>query len=838
MMIKSPLRIAITTIGIMSLSCLAHLDGLDDGQALDEALTPEVEAPGFPRRSGDRLPSNIVSALFLWLAQQQTGGSATGNGTPASSPYALTAQEAENLNLTITIEEARGERLSEIRQFQAQNLKEVSKFIGSPDFVEIGDLIGYPEGYKPGMTLADLQAGYVQNIRDDLKTANPELVEVYKQAITYQIFGLLDMLEKTNFGPDTIEPEFLTTALADLAQLRAEIIDLQRGPAASPVTERGAANDGALRTRSSISLGGLIGSNVITDQITESIERVNVKRQNESMYAEFWPTYFTRENVRSQFRQSCGCALKGSQPFPVLNGSGEIESYAPYKSLITPSSDSDIAASPNQFNNLMLGDSITRLGGNWNFYTPGFGIVNAGVGSATSQDVAEWLDFCAAQNTDLWNKPHVQAPGCADGTGNGGRFACNPPPGTTGTQVAFNATNAKSSDRYAGYVQFQNRNVYLMIGGNDFNIEMYKSQMQTLPVLIPFRHMNVANQVNKIISYVQYQAGTRVNLIGYMPLPSYFPGDELDNPVFNLIESLHRLGLENRFADWFTQESNDTTTVNARFQDLPGGRFITASEQLLRNAITDALRGQELSGQVLFDCIATMQPLDIIEEKNTFCDAIRGDQTWLSHRVIELNAVFASVAAARQTSMYSLYFTFLDYSQASRGCWWCGNKAFWSLNPGVSVIEEVISGGTPIPGNPRVRRGLNDSIHPNELGYFAYGATLNSIMQQERAFVKQAPFGHNDGCFVEPVDPAPFEACKALGSTFRFIDGQCVDTAPPPPGSGVGAPVIVGNPNGAPVDRPDEAVTNPTVEPPPLPGLTDDHLFLLALCFLFGQCTF
>ena len=318
-----------------------------------------------------------------------------------------------------------------------------------------------------------------------------------------------------------------------------------------------------------------------------------------------------------------------------------------------------------------------------------------------------------------------------------------------------------------------------------------------------------------------------------MPLPSYYPGDELDNPLFNMVESLHRLGLENRFADWFTEDSeNNTTKVNSRFKDLPGGRFIIASEQLLRNAMTDALRGRELSGQVLFDCIRTINPLDLFQDSKSFCEKLRGDQTWLSHRVIELNAVFASVATARQASMYSLYFTFLDYEKSARGCWWCGNKLFWSLDLGALPIV------LPSPGNPEAQRGLNDSIHPNEFGYYAYGATLNSIMKQEQAFRKQTPFRHNDGCFIEPVDPAPFEACKARGSTFRLIDGVCVDTSPPPPDSGIITPAIVGNPNGGTPDRPNEATTNPTVEPPPLPGASDDALILLGLCFFFGLCSF
>ena len=296
----------------------------------------------------------------------------------------------------------------------------------------------------------------------------------------------------------------MTDALADLAQLRVEIIDIQRGPA-SLVSRDFSSGGASTRALGAVSLGGIIGGDSIIDPITESIERVNTDDKNTSMYKDLLATIFAREQfVRPEFRKRCGCTLKGSLPLPVIDGAGELSEYSRYKSVINPSSDADILGSPNFYNNVMLGDSITRLGGNWNVYTPGFGIINGGVSSATSQDVSEWLDFCASQNAEIWSRPHIQEPGCTNGLGHGGRFACNPPPGYSGSQVAFNSDTVVDGGRYNGYVQFQNRNVYLMIGGNDFNIELYRSQMQTLPVLIPFRHMHVANQVNKIISYIQY----------------------------------------------------------------------------------------------------------------------------------------------------------------------------------------------------------------------------------------------------------------------------------------------------------------------------------------------
>lgn len=824
MNIKARLPIRKITLAVIlssfsvTLHCVAVFEGDASLEGLGLDVEPDTEGLLYPHRESGDLPSEAVSSLLLLLALTANDPSAP--QATQSNPYALSAADSAALNLAIMIEEARGEYLPEVRQLQAEDLKRMKTFIGSPEFHEIGELIGYPNGFEKGMTLADVQRSYVEEIRSDLLGADSEKLSVYRRAITYQIFSMVDMLEKVSFSSETIDRGFVSDALSDLVILREAIIDQERRTgfrSNSPAVAR----DSRMRQIKSIILN-LGAGNKIIEELTSAVERKNVSDMNEAMYAgltEAWgvKTFFVQPN----FRARCGCALKGTgATYTPLVAPQEGAQYLPYRNLISSSTDQDILNSPNQQNNLMLGDSVTFLGFNWNFYTPGFGIVNAGVGSATSEDLTDWLDYCAQQNPTFWNKPHEQK-GCTDGVGGGGRFACNPPPGTGSAQVAFNSTTAVDAGRNSGYVQFQNRNVYLTIGGNDFNTKLYRSQLNMLPVLIPFRHFHVANQLNKAISYIQHQAGTRVTLVGYFPLPSYYPGDVLP---FNIESTLKRLGLEKRFDQWF-EDANGLSIVKANIKDLPGGRFITASNELLRSAINEALYEHDLTGVTLWDCLSTMKPFDVLEEKNTFCLNLRNDQSWLSQRLLEMNAIFASVAAARQTSMYSLYYSFLDYEAAGRGCWWCGNKIFWNLNP--------LNPGSDIFG-----RGKNDSIHPNELGYFAYGATLNSIMKQQNAHVKQTPFKHNDGCYVEPADPAEFAACRALGSTFRLIDGACVDTAPPPPDSGVYAPPVVGNPNAPIIDRPDGATTNPTVEPPPLPGLGDNSLFLLALCFMTGICSF
>ena len=143
-------------------------------------------------------------------------------------PYALSSDEAEQLNLTVLVGEARNEYSPMIRQFQAEELKKVSEFIGSPEFQEIGDMIGYPENYQPGMTLTDIQRAYVRDIETEIQSASPEKVELYRQTITYQIFGLIDMIRKISFNDYTIDQSFLEASLYDLVELRKKIIDRQR----------------------------------------------------------------------------------------------------------------------------------------------------------------------------------------------------------------------------------------------------------------------------------------------------------------------------------------------------------------------------------------------------------------------------------------------------------------------------------------------------------------------------------------------------------------------------------------------------------------------------------
>ncbi len=84
------------------------------------------------------------------------------------------------------------------------------------------------------------------------------------------------------------------------------------------------------------------------------------------------------------------------------------------------------------------------------------------------------------------------------------------------------------------HVQLENRVSILLIGGNDY--VAYKNVLQAIPWLIPFRHNNVLNNLNRVVSYHQAQnshviiqsqlpltgAVTNINLFGdrYIPVLS------------------------------------------------------------------------------------------------------------------------------------------------------------------------------------------------------------------------------------------------------------------------------------------------------------------------------
>lgn len=102
---------------------------------------------------------------------------------------------------------------------------------------------------------------------------------------------------------------------------------------------------------------------------------------------------YSKGVVRNKFSQRCGCSLKGSNPNDPNNA--QLPEYAQYSDngLNTPlTGDSSLLKkSPNFYNNILLGDSLTQLGTTpdgkftWNKdYAPGWGIVNGGVGMATS----------------------------------------------------------------------------------------------------------------------------------------------------------------------------------------------------------------------------------------------------------------------------------------------------------------------------------------------------------------------------------------------------------------------------------------------------------------------
>lgn len=426
----------------------------------------------------------------------------------------------------------------------------------------------------------------------------------------------------------------------------------------------------------------------------------------------------------------------------------------------------------------------------WNEdYAPGWGIVNAGIGMATSQDISEWLDNCASQNSGLWQSEPEQLT-CEENSK--GRFACDPPP---------------NSDRYSGYVQFQNRHAIVMVGGNDFNVGLYKTLLETFPALIPFRHNHVANQIDKILSYIERQSGTRKTLLGYMPLPAYYPGTGE-----SLLSTLDRLGLFNKYDQWFEKSSDGLLTiVKGRYMDIPGGRTLAATSTLLKDFLQRALtKDQELNLNNILTCLDTVQ-IDL-NGISGYCEKLKGDNTWLSQRLIELNVVMASVAQSRNAGMYTLYNTFVDNNALSRGYWYAGNKYFWNLDFNADKTEEFMYG---IVQN----RQSNDTIHPNHLGYQAFGSTLDTILKMEKSNIKQTPFAYRDGCFIEPNDPGPYEECMTK-NFHEWENGTCVDKTPAPR-----APVVVVNPTPPP--------PAPTRESP-RPAASDYTLLLIGACFFFG----
>lgn len=514
---------------------------------------------------------------------------------------------------------------------------------------------------------------------------------------------------------------------------------------------------------------------------------------------------YSKGVVRDRFSQRCGCSLKGSNPNDPNNV--QLPEYVQFSddgtNVPLTGVSSLLKKSPNFYNNLLLGDSLTALGTSreakytWNKdYAPGWGIVNGGVGMATSQDLSEWLDTCASQNTQLWTSAPEQL-SCENNPR--GRFSCNPPP---------------NSDKYSGYVQFQNRNVFVMIGGNDFNVGLYKTLLETFPVLVPFRHNHVANQLDRIMTYIERQSGTRKTLIGYMPLPSYYPGSGE-----SLLSTLGRLNLFNRYEDWFEKLPDGTTIVKANYQNIPGGRTIAATASLLNDYLQKALRGQNVSLTTILDCFSTMQL-----NGTGFCDKMRGDNSWVSQRLIELNLVMASIANSRGAGMHTLYYTFVDYDALSKGYWYVGNRNFWNMEFDASSTEDYFY-------QLIQARASNDSIHPNHLCYQAYGATLDIILKHEKANIKQTPFAYKDGCFIEPNDPGPYEECMTK-TYHEWVNGKCIDNTPKPP-----PPIVVQNPNAPNNERPTEVPPPaPTYEPPPRPAVDDNTLLLLAACFFFGAC--
>ena len=220
------LRITILPALILMLQGTACVGNLATPQEVEERIRGKQRSEFESALRSDAGQAAIASVVALLATQnsQSTPAPVDGGTAAAETTYQLSVAEQEQLATTVTVGEARGEHHPEVRQLQVEDLKEMAEYIVSEDMREIGELIGYPPGFEPGMTIHDVQRAYVADLSAQVPGAPDELLGLIKQQLNYQIFGVLDMLSKATFNENTIEESFLKNTLTDLVELRREII--------------------------------------------------------------------------------------------------------------------------------------------------------------------------------------------------------------------------------------------------------------------------------------------------------------------------------------------------------------------------------------------------------------------------------------------------------------------------------------------------------------------------------------------------------------------------------------------------------------------------------------
>ncbi len=336
----------------------------------------------------------------------------------------------------------------------------------------------------------------------------------------------------------------------------------------------------------------------------------------------------------------------------------------------------------------------------------------------------------------------------------------------------------------SNHIQLEYSRATLLIGGNDF--VQYEQLFRAVPWLTIFRINNVVNNQNRIVTYHQAQ-GAEIMILSQQPHPSMdYTG--WASHVSGLAE-LERLQSQIR--------SNYGTTIAALPVAAVGASFV--NQCLVHTTCVGGAAiatGAAVGAAVIFahGIISHNASVGAYARgvsnilfgrnlgKQIYIDHygwVRQDFTWASMQLGPLSlATYALVANARNTRFVNTWAAFADPPSFLAGRWWVGNPALYI-------------GPYDLPQGPLGGGEFGDSVHYNALGHGMLHSTVQSEMVAAGWLNRSRPVAANgERCF------------KGAGFTAQ-----------------TGTPA------------------NWTEEPPELPGLTDEQVWLLILCIFLGHCT-
>lgn len=341
----------------------------------------------------------------------------------------------------------------------------------------------------------------------------------------------------------------------------------------------------------------------------------------------------------------------------------------------------------------------------------------------------------------------------------------------------------------SNHIQLEFSRATLLIGGNDF--VQYEQLLRAVPWLTIFRINNVINNQNRIVTYHQAQ-GAEIMILSQQPHPS------MDYAGW----ASHITGL----GDLGRLQASITNSYGAPIAALTA---VVAGGSAANHCLvhTTCLAAGTVSGTVTAGGAVTGGILahGIISQNASVGAYTRGllsmterafgrgfgkslfngqygwsrqDATWASMQLGPLSlATAALVANARNTRFVNSWLPFMDLGAAAAGQWWVGNPSLY-IGPHDHVDWSPVD-------------GVSDSIHFNALGH----AMLASLVQNEM-----------------------IAAGWQTRSRPAGLDGERCYRGP-------GFTPQTGTP------------ANWTEEPPELPALTDEGVWLLIICFFTGHCT-